>query len=186
MGAQERRLLGVTSGDAKAALFVTGSQPVARFALEGRRPGPQGFGHQTGHGGVQLLVTGRPGGRHGAEDASRLVGAARQTGGELCAPVAGKNEVGVAVHEPGHNRPAGEVEIGCRQLPLGTLPASPTHAMRPSTATRALAARHPSGPSPMVGSLVTSSPMWSKTTEFPSAGGLTESSRRAHGHGGAH
>ena len=29
----------------------------------------------------------------------------------------------------------------------------------------------------MVGSLVTSSPMWSKTTEFPSAGGLTETSR---------
>ena len=101
-----------SSGGAKAALFVAGSKPVARFALEGRRPCPQGFGHQTGHGGVQLLVIGGAGGRHGGEDASRLIGAARQTGGELCAAVAGKNEVGMAVHEPGHKRPAGEVEIG--------------------------------------------------------------------------
>ncbi len=177
VGAEEGRLLCVPVGDAEAPLFVGGGEPIARFALEGRRPRAQGFGRQPRDGGIQDVVTGGPRRRHRVEDPAGFIFAARQPGGELRAAVAGKDQVSVAVHEAGQDGPAADVD----EAVTGTLRhlARVPHPGHPAVdGHEGSLARHPSGPSPMAASLLTSKPMLSKTVEPLTAGGLTATEGR--------
>ena len=87
-------------------------EAVAGLHLDRGRPGVQGPLGSADQGGRELRERGRPGGRHGGHDPTRLVGFAPETCCELAPAISGEHEVGVGVDEARDHRPPSRVEFG--------------------------------------------------------------------------
>ena len=117
--AEERRLVGELPGDRQAARLVEDREPVAALDLDGRGALAAHLGHQRGDAAGELLVGGGAGGGDGGADAAGGVRRAGHPGGELRRPVAGEDQVGVGVHEPGDHGAAAGVDVGVGVRGLG-------------------------------------------------------------------
>ena len=111
VGAEERRLLGELPGDRQDAGLVVDGQAVAALDLDGGRALAAHLGDQPGDVAGELLVGGGAGGGDGGADAAGGVRRAGHPGRELRRPVAGEDQVGVAVDEAGEHRAAAGVDL---------------------------------------------------------------------------
>jgi hypothetical protein len=117
VGAEERRLRGDLGGQPQAARLVLDRQPVPALDLHGGRALPPHLGEQADQPVPQLGVGRPPGGGDGGADPAAVVAGTRHPGLELGRPVAGEDQVGMAVDEAGDHRPAADVDavvgLGC-------------------------------------------------------------------------
>ena len=89
-----------------------GGEPVAGLDLHGGGAQGEGLLREPAGPADELGRRGLPGGGHRVEDPSRAIGAACHAHGELVRPVAGEDQVGVGVDEPGHEAAASQVDAG--------------------------------------------------------------------------
>jgi hypothetical protein len=128
-----------------------GVEPVARLDLDRRRAAAQACPRPR-RGLLDQLVERRLARRlDRPHDAAGGVRSPHQPGGELVGPVPGEGQMGVSVHEPGHDGPAGGVQLGLGRAVEVTLGDDPLHpsvadhdGQRPSTGV--VIAEHPAGP----------------------------------------
>ena len=118
-------------------------EAVAGLGLEGRDAAATQLGGEARESAPELVVGGRPGAVDRAADAAGGVRLARHAGRELVRAVAGEDQVGVAVDEPGQH---GAARRGRRRASVAPQSASaPTHAIRPSSTTTAASCSDPEG-----------------------------------------
>ena len=116
--AEERGLVGELAGHGQAAGLVADGQPVAGLDLDGRGALAAHLLDQPGDVRGELLVGRGPGGGHGGADPAGGVRLAGHPGRELLRPVAGEDQVAVAVDEPREHRAAAGVDdlVGVRHV----------------------------------------------------------------------
>ena len=156
MRAEERRLGGDLGGQAQAPRLVVDGEAVAALHLDRRRALPRASPRRVRPGGRAGRRRRRPGRGDGGRDPAAVVPGPRHPGLELAGPVAGEDQVRVGVDETGDDGPPPDVDpgVGVRR---GGRRADPGDG--PVLDDQRGAGDEPSGPSPRVGSLVTSSPM---------------------------
>ena len=180
VGAEVGGLVGDLAREAERALLVRRREPVAGLGLEGRDAAATQLAGEARESAPELVVGGGTGAVHRAADAAGRVRLARHAGRELVGAVAGEDQVGVAVDEPGQDGAARRGRRRCRSAPQSA--SAPTHAIRPSSTTTAASCSSPRDPSPFAGSFVTSVPM----PTSPVLPGPKDSGTLALQHGYAH
>src|SRR5699024_5409713 len=118
VGGDEGGLFGVPVDDVQGPDLIGHGQPVSGFDLEGRRALASSLLEQVDEVAFEFVLGGRAGGGHGGGDASGRVLLPGHAGGEFLGPVAGEDEVVVAVNESRDDGFAAQVD----GLELGQLP----------------------------------------------------------------
>ena len=133
--AEEGRLVGDLAGQAQRALLVVDGEPVAALDLDRRRAEGPHLGDPAAQQAAQLVVGGRPGGRHRDPDAAAVVGGAGHPRGELAPRGRRRRRGGCGCRRTRARRPA-RPRRPCGR-PRGRDAAGPTQATSPSSTTTA-------------------------------------------------